>query len=438
MKKKGDKQKPGDIKKPVDIKKLGGIQKPRGKKKPGGMQKKPDSIQKKFCCPVCCKILRKLAYLNVHLTLAHKDQRHICRICEKVFYTNLELENHHNLAHSKQMFDCVFCKRQYSVKAELMIHFKKHSDYISRNKERLQEEGKKLPKMLFGCNVCEECFVGEDNLDNHMRAHVSSVEANSCFVKIKRVEEKSFSCHSCGIIFVNKDVLQMHIKRHNLGNLSNHNSEQDVKSIVLFSSTKRNITKGRKAKRKKTQLKEIYFSCPLCHKEFLRKGNFDRHKCTTMTDKRKKDNQSEFEFFDCGVSIKEEVKMECETDQTFIDPLSLHNPVTDAVIHQNTQYATEEFVLEVEDTPALQGSHGNVNANIPNSLTYPGREYKSKEIECITIDDDKPLPTVDINAPNPAEFSYDPDKSVYEYLDLSDKGAVEFLYYKDTKLFKMH
>lgn len=160
---------------------------------------------------------------------------HPCELCEKTFTLKHILESHMKLHTGEKPFTCELCLETFVTKLRLGRHLKIH---ISRKSHV--------------CTTCGKTFSHPGNLKNHIVIHKGG---------------KPFQCTMCEAAFCRKRNLGNHMKVH---------SGEETQVIGNTSDTTVPPTES-PAKQLKTSSGAELYTCSLCWKTFIRKGDFKRH-----------------------------------------------------------------------------------------------------------------------------------------------------------------
>ncbi|EDV44166.1 suppressor of hairy wing, isoform B [Drosophila ananassae] len=216
--------------------------------------KKPE-----YMCHVCKNCFYSLSTLNIHIRTHTGEKPFDCDLCDKKFSALVALKKHRRYHTGEKPYSCTVCNQAFAVKEVLNRHMKRHT---GERPHKCEECGKSFIQATqlrthskthirpFACDMCEEKFKTEKQLERHVKEH-------------SRQKRAVFSCTECKRHFRNTAQLKQHM---DAGDHSEKSGE-----------------KPQRAKRSSTKVLERT-DCAICDKNFdssetLRKHIRSVHEC---------------------------------------------------------------------------------------------------------------------------------------------------------------
>ncbi|KAG8225442.1 hypothetical protein J437_LFUL004442 [Ladona fulva] len=194
----------------------------------------------RFKCSYCTRIFFHHANRNRHqLTHFAPLPRFQCQKCDRSFARKYGLEAHVRSAHTKERpYVCEDCGMTFARDTCYRLHKYTHTDYRP-----------------FTCSTCGRGFSSKSDMDRHKRIHTG---------------EKPYSCDMCQKRFRLKGQLRMHYQMHT--------GEKPVACGLCPKTFRRgtNVALHRESHISHSAVLKLH-KCPVCDREFLRKGNLKSH-----------------------------------------------------------------------------------------------------------------------------------------------------------------
>jgi len=269
--------------------------------------------EKPFKCGVCSKKFPDLGNLNRHLKIHTGVKNFKCDVCGKHFTQKASLSLHLKIHIGDKNFACNICDKSFTLKFTLDQHLKVHT-------------GEKPYK----CKICDKSFSHKRSLDVHMVVHTG---------------EKPYSCDNCDKSYADPSGLRHHRKRcngqslqnetasiselqdetvlqreENIDNTGNNSNHTENNFIEISDIIKSEISESQE-KFRQQEISAITsynpYLCVECWSSFSIESDFINHKITCHGNTSSLQN---LEFVDCGETMKQEIKEECETEHE-VNPL---------------------------------------------------------------------------------------------------------------------
>lgn len=219
-----------------------------------------------YMCVECGQVLSSAYSLKRH-SLTHTGEKpHACNFCDKRFAHAYRLTEHLNVHIGDKLFQCVTCGKDFSKAASLKRHMVTHH------------------KKAFVCQHCQTKLENNDDLDEHLVVHHNMSRSHMCVV--------------CGKYFTCEDILEEHIRSHlsdvdamadeeeNIISVGKDQEaltrpEKSVQSPYFAAKTAVVSVKKNNAVRKQTNTaktpKKNDVTCIECGKSFSRPDSLRRH-----------------------------------------------------------------------------------------------------------------------------------------------------------------
>lgn len=220
--------------------------------------------------------------------------RFSCTDCDRhyVSYKGLWLHNRRHHPERKpapQTFDCQYCDRVLQTNAAYQMHKQMHE----RMQERMQKQQQHQSKMAadvnkgddeeesyFTCKHCFKVFSNKYNLKTHLKTHGIYVSPGRTYSKSGKFV-KTFWCDICHQACQGYSELQKHKQEHIKEKLKvAHNRQQMLQNQQMVHHNQQYVDLDEE------DVKPQIFSCDICTKGFLTKGQLMAHKTTHEQDAR--------------------------------------------------------------------------------------------------------------------------------------------------------
>ena len=238
-----------------------------------------------YPCELCSEVFKMPDSLLEHRKNHVFQKAHVCNVCHLLFSKPWNLENHkktHNIesaaseklsrtqngfvrknskdependkfskANTMQQYVCDMCKKSFFSNIKLKNHLISHT-------------GKKA----FRCNVCDQAFTKESDLNKH-----------------KNIHSKLHKCEKCDVMFKRMSDLNVHIKTHqkkNIGTENLHTTEKKYKCDYCMKAFNR---AGNLTTHIRIHTGEKPYKCEYCKESFNQAGNLTKHRRTHTGEK---------------------------------------------------------------------------------------------------------------------------------------------------------
>jgi len=318
--------------------------------------------EKPYTCNQCNKSFSSTNGLRIHRRSHTGEKPFKCNHCEKSFAQQSHLSEHVKRIHTeeRESFQCDECEKSFFYKESLQRHKRTHTE-------------KKPTKVYYTCDECQKTFERKYALDVHiLRIHKG---------EIIHKKEKKHPCDKCDQSFTKRGSLNVHMK--NIHTRENpHKCNYCEESFFYHAHLKRHLMKIHKRPKP--------FSCEKCSKGFYTVRYYRKHKksCFTSQNIESKSGGVIDNFFDCGETVKPEVKEERQEInerkmEHEVDPLDQTSNIREnsEEIHVTENLAGEFLDLFENNDNPLNGT---------SSLDELEEIQKNKDlIEVFTIEDEQ-------------------------------------------------
>ena len=210
-----------------------------------------DSDGLPYMCKICSKKFKKLKYLNLHLRVAHtndKDKKYQCSLCDKGFPLMSSFRHHIRTHTNSRPYKCKLCSVGFKQIGHVKDHLLSHSS-----------------KFLESCRICGKNF----KLNGSLKPHV-----------ISHCKLRPFKCPICSDTFQDISQLTTHFTKYTTGNDEVDDTKSKTYTCVMcfsFTSTSRNDL----FRHLKNHKLDKPFSCQVCGVKFPRflELYFHKDKC---------------------------------------------------------------------------------------------------------------------------------------------------------------
>lgn len=202
----------------------------------------PIPVSRKITCTVCRKTVSR-SKLEYHITSHMEKKANKCILCGKGYCAeqnspkgakkNTKYTPFECMYCGEKFTDCWFWKRHVNGHEKKMDGLPKHQcEYCDRgfkSEEWKRLHTEKVHPVRFSCTLCNDSFISDELLKNHMQTDHKHVEKHwqcsycgfrsklkSTVLKHERIHsgEKHFKCSYCEKSFVNSTSLKIHEKIH--------------------------------------------------------------------------------------------------------------------------------------------------------------------------------------------------------------------------------
>ncbi|XP_071092165.1 zinc finger protein 423-like isoform X1 [Haliotis cracherodii] len=196
---------------------------------------------KKYKCLQCNAAFSRSDHLKSHMRTHDGGKPYQCPVCSRGFLTAASLTSH-VLAHKtsstlpagNRQLECLQCQEKFPTTKELQAHLIVHTVKV----EKCQ------------CQLCGECFLGQEALDNHHH----DIHENPLELK----------CPVCFDNFYSTELLCQHMDTHNLPNsddVSSVHESGDNSNLVQLSGDNSSLSTGR------VSVASDLLICPYCMRD---------------------------------------------------------------------------------------------------------------------------------------------------------------------------
>lgn len=204
-----------------------------------------------FSCSKCSKKFKIKSNLCYHMILHVDKHSFSCHICKKCFSSNWSLKRHLNLHSVRKKLFCSKCKKEFVTKYELKCHMRVHSKPVETftcsicnrkisSRPNLVRHITNLhsSETLYTCPTCNKKFLLQDQLENHMKVHLThtSPESKKCVSY-----QSPVSCPICHESFSNNFALSSHLRVHKHTGLKRYQCSKCSKMFMYKYLLRRHI-----------------------------------------------------------------------------------------------------------------------------------------------------------------------------------------------------
>ncbi|XP_064292981.1 zinc finger protein 808-like [Plodia interpunctella] len=215
-------------------------------------------------CMVCRQQFTDKRYMDIHYE-QHKF-KYVCRVCGETYLSKRYMHTHVRHAHDKA-YACKECGEQFSNAKEVIIHRKKHREFIcdhcgkKTSNKHLIEKHIIMRHLPHKCETCNVTFKSNHTKQNHIREQ-----------HVKTRTEEAF-CVECNMQFDNVLIYKRHLKSS-----VKHNPKSNVKYPCPECNKLFNKKMNMKYHYSYFHTDRTNFYCEMCAKYFLNNYQLRRHK----------------------------------------------------------------------------------------------------------------------------------------------------------------
>ncbi|XP_046549372.1 LOW QUALITY PROTEIN: zinc finger protein 423-like [Haliotis rubra] len=225
--------------------------------------------QMPFKCSHCHRLFRHKRSRDRHMKLHTGIKKYKCQQCDAAFSRSDHLKSHMRTHDSGKPYQCPVCSRGFQTAASLTSHVLSHKTLSSQSANNKQLEclqcqekfqtTKELQAHLIihtvkvekcQCQLCGECFLGQEALDNHHH----DVHENPLELK----------CPVCFENFFSTEQLCQHMDIHNLPNSDDVSLVQESgenSNLIQLSGDNSSLSTGR------VSVASDLLVCPYCMRD---------------------------------------------------------------------------------------------------------------------------------------------------------------------------
>ncbi|XP_056630294.1 zinc finger protein 260-like [Diorhabda sublineata] len=160
--------------------------------------------EKPYKCKFCGKAFIQRSILSTHLKI-HTGRTEQCHLCPKKFCRPSELRTHMRKHTGEKPYACQYCDRTFIQKSHLTEHIKIHTD-----------------DRPFKCHICDKAFKQSSTLKGHISVHegknifkcgICSYTCKKNYkltLHIQQHQETNYKCEVCEEIFTAEEDLNVH------------------------------------------------------------------------------------------------------------------------------------------------------------------------------------------------------------------------------------
>ncbi|XP_011883064.1 PREDICTED: zinc finger protein 271-like [Vollenhovia emeryi] len=225
-----------------------------------------DSSKATYTCEKCNKQFDLKQEYELHMRVAHEQQKFSCSNCNKSFANQSDLKTHmttHGKTKSDKDYPCDICGKVLNHPSSVLYH-----------KEAEHNNG-----LRFVCNKCNKCFKHKQLLQRHQLVHSDNRPhvCKSCNASFKtkanlinhqstHTGQKKYSCEICNQQFAHKTSLTLHYRWHS--------GQKPYKCKECGKSFSQN---GNLQEHIRIHTGEKPYSCDFCGRKFTTSSQFKLH-----------------------------------------------------------------------------------------------------------------------------------------------------------------
>ncbi|KAH8851201.1 Zinc finger protein 236 [Schistosoma japonicum] len=264
-----------------------------------------------LCCPICHRFFDSYDQMSRHLNIHNTGKPYVCSHCNASFnqaenlYVHISL--YHTLCENQSNYSCCLCDKQFlrftAYKSHLLLH------QIDEN---------------FICSVCEQSFESVTLYEKHLHICTNTTNINKA--------PSQYRCRACGMLLSSVGKIKQHYRRRHpcyhsqsvensavitetnlepsadinprnirssklraaeyLSTIIKDSRRQSKNSLPIFDqliyqiSTEQPLIKDSShTPKSKHKRQKAPYSCPVCHKKFIKPSLLKRHMTIHTKDK---------------------------------------------------------------------------------------------------------------------------------------------------------